>query len=547
VQRPVHQPKGADSVALQQMVDLGSLAMRMKAYGDNMLCQINKTSKLFYARIPDNDVVLLMSSNSEMQSDFDEGNTFDIQRPHFDANFTFEAISEEIEAVLTAIVALTKCSKTWFLCKGTPHQIVKAASGDVIANARKLLNIFQNFHQIATELFISDFKEQQDWPAQKPGVVTLFSPSSVHHAGMPKLRENLKEDKPEFKLICQFALNSISDDKCILKIDNGTGFGQHKWTQTLVGKVMKPVVLKVEEENLNALSRQLQSQLKISYEDLVKFHKSYENTTNYEELNPVTFRLLERGSFSRSPCYFMKFLNPEKDFVGGNENAVSRVLNDLNKNFGRIFGYQKYTQVNKASDQKVVIHHPACHSMLKARRFVGDFKDCTEFTKDQFLFLSTTGAPNCCGVKWRSTIACLAELELQAVSDQELTTMMVMTSQFAQLARLSGEESWCTNNGLYLKDSGGVFAALLAIFKEGNQTGLDCVIDDNFSRWYYPSEENKIEFEEEDFKDAPIENEADEAFASSKRHRTIDEAAELAEAYAAAEVWKYCFKTSSQG
>ena len=38
VQRPVLQPKGADSEALQQMVDLGSLAMRMKAYGDNMLC-----------------------------------------------------------------------------------------------------------------------------------------------------------------------------------------------------------------------------------------------------------------------------------------------------------------------------------------------------------------------------------------------------------------------------------------------------------------------------------------------------------------------------
>ena len=59
---------------------------------------------------------------------------------------------------------------------------------------------------------------------------------------------------------------------------------------------MEPVVLKINEENLDALSRQLQSQLKISYEDLVKFHKSYENTTKYEELYPVAFRLPERVS-----------------------------------------------------------------------------------------------------------------------------------------------------------------------------------------------------------------------------------------------------------
>ena len=120
------------------MFDIGILAMRMKEYGDKMLNKINSTSKLFYARIPDNDVVLLMGDNSEMQADFAEGNTFDIQRPHFDANFTFEVIPEEI-------VALTKCSKTWFLCKGTPQQIVKAASGGVIASARKILNILQNF------------------------------------------------------------------------------------------------------------------------------------------------------------------------------------------------------------------------------------------------------------------------------------------------------------------------------------------------------------------------------------------------------------------
>jgi hypothetical protein len=211
MERPVLQPKDAGQAALKQMVDIGILAMRMKAYGDKMLNEINKTSKLFYARIPDNDVVLLMGDNSEMQTAFDEGNTFDIQRPHFDANFTFEVIPEEIEAVLTAIVALTKCSKTWFLCKGTPQQIVKAASGDVVASARKILNILQNF-QVASDLFISDFKEQQDWPAQEPGFFTVFSPSSVHHAGMPKLRENLQKNKPEFKLICQFALVSICDD-----------------------------------------------------------------------------------------------------------------------------------------------------------------------------------------------------------------------------------------------------------------------------------------------------------------------------------------------
>ena len=50
---------------------------------------------------------------------------------------------------------------------------------------------------------------------------------------------------------------------------------------------MKPVVLKAMEENLNALSRQLHSQLRISHENLVKFHKSYENTTDYEAQDPV--------------------------------------------------------------------------------------------------------------------------------------------------------------------------------------------------------------------------------------------------------------------
>ena len=52
---------------------------------------------------------------------------------------------------------------------------------------------------------------------------------------------------------------------------------------------------------------------------------------------------LKEAVFSRSPCYFMKFPSPEKDFVGGDENAVSRVLKDLSKDFGRIFGYERQT------------------------------------------------------------------------------------------------------------------------------------------------------------------------------------------------------------
>jgi len=87
---------------------------------------------------------------------------------------------------------------------------------------------------------------------------------------MPKLRKNLDQNKPEFKLICRFALVSICEDKCILKIDNGTGFGQHKWTTTLVAEVMKPKMLTVMEGNLEALSHQLQSQLRISHQDLIE-------------------------------------------------------------------------------------------------------------------------------------------------------------------------------------------------------------------------------------------------------------------------------------
>ena len=211
VVRPLHPPKDTSEEDLRVMRDIGILARRMNDYANKVLNKINSTSKLFYARIPDNDVVLLMGDNREMQTDFTKGDTFDIQRPHFDANFAFEVIPEEIEAVLTAIVALTKCSKTWFLCKGTPQEIVKAATGGVFASAIKILNIFRNF-QVANDQFIKDFKEQLDWPVQEPGVVTVFSPNSVHHAGMPKLRENLNQNKPEFKLICQFALVSICED-----------------------------------------------------------------------------------------------------------------------------------------------------------------------------------------------------------------------------------------------------------------------------------------------------------------------------------------------
>jgi len=62
------------------MRDIGILARRMNDYANKVLNKINSTSKLFYARIPDNDVVLLMGDNREMQTDFTKGDTFDIQR-----------------------------------------------------------------------------------------------------------------------------------------------------------------------------------------------------------------------------------------------------------------------------------------------------------------------------------------------------------------------------------------------------------------------------------------------------------------------------------
>jgi hypothetical protein len=56
------QPQNADPEDLKMMFDIGILAMRMKEYGDKMVNKINSTSKLFYARIPDNDVDLLMGT-----------------------------------------------------------------------------------------------------------------------------------------------------------------------------------------------------------------------------------------------------------------------------------------------------------------------------------------------------------------------------------------------------------------------------------------------------------------------------------------------------
>ena len=128
---------------------------------------------------------------------------------------------------------------------------------------------------------------------------------------------------------------------------------------------------------------------------------------------------------------------------------------------------------------------------------------------------------------------CLAHLEKKLDSNPELTTMMFLTDQFASFAKLSGEEIWYENTGHYLKDLGGKFGKLLAILKDiKGLSDLDCVIDDDFSHWYNPSEDNKIAFVEQDFKDAPIEYEADEAFAGSKRQNTVDEAGKLAEAQA---------------
>ena len=114
---------------------------------------------------------------------------------------------------------------------------------------------------------------------------------------MLKLRINLDQNKPEFKLICQFALVSICEDNCILKIDNGTGFGQHKWTHALVAEVIRPRMLTVVEGNLEALSHQLQSQLRISHQDLIEIHPSYGKTTVYGQHSPLAIGPRVRGCF----------------------------------------------------------------------------------------------------------------------------------------------------------------------------------------------------------------------------------------------------------
>ena len=68
----------------------------------------------------------------------------------------------------------------------------------------------------------------------------------------------------------------------------------------------------------------------------------------------------------------MKFPDPTTyDFEGGNEGAATRVLNDLNKGFGQIFGYERLTRTNQKINQKLVIHHPTCLSILKAQEFCG--------------------------------------------------------------------------------------------------------------------------------------------------------------------------------
>ena len=186
-------------------------------------------------------------------------------------------------------------------------------------------------------------------------------------------------------------------------------------------------------------------------------------------------------------------------------------------------------------DRRLVIHHPACKQILGIKEFMGRFKDCTDFTIEKLLELSvkSAGAPPCCGNKWRSTFVCLALLEKKLDSNPELTTMMFLTDQFASLAKLSGEEIWYENTGHYLKDLGGKFGKLLAILKDmKGLSDLDCVIDDDFSHWYIPTDDkstaaslddnSKITFMEEDFKDAPIEYEDYEASAGSKRLKSFD-------------------------
>jgi hypothetical protein len=132
-----------------------------------MMNNINSTGNLTYARMPDNDEVLLMGDNSDMESDLKKGETFDIQRIYFDANYVFDVIPQEVEALLTAIAAITKCSKTWFFCKGTPQDIIKAATGDAKGvKPKDILNIFQLLQQVANDQFVKNFKDMLDCMAR---------------------------------------------------------------------------------------------------------------------------------------------------------------------------------------------------------------------------------------------------------------------------------------------------------------------------------------------------------------------------------------------
>ena len=65
VVRPLHPPKDTSEEDLRVMRDIGILARRMNDYANKVLNKISSTSKLFYARIPDNDVVLLMGTTGK--------------------------------------------------------------------------------------------------------------------------------------------------------------------------------------------------------------------------------------------------------------------------------------------------------------------------------------------------------------------------------------------------------------------------------------------------------------------------------------------------
>ena len=79
------------------MAAVGSLKKSMN--------KINCTGYLTYGRIA-YDVVLLMGNNSGTKSDFDQGDTFDNQRVHIDANYKFDVIPPEVDALLTAIAVV---------------------------------------------------------------------------------------------------------------------------------------------------------------------------------------------------------------------------------------------------------------------------------------------------------------------------------------------------------------------------------------------------------------------------------------------------------